>query len=79
MTVSTKASGRDWRARRHEGRTGIARLLHAHYSSMLEEPVPSEIKSLITQLLAIEARKRASTARAVEVLQLAMSAPARQP
>jgi hypothetical protein len=71
MTRSSKLSVRSRRAGSRKIQNKIGRLLHGHYSSMAEEPVPSELRSLVVQLLAVEARKHHSTARAIEVLQLA--------
>jgi hypothetical protein len=71
MTRSSKISVRSRRVGPYKIQSKIGRLLHAHYSSMVEESVPSELRSLVAQLLAIEARKHHSTARAIEVLQLA--------
>jgi hypothetical protein len=71
MTRSSKLSVRSRRAGPYNIQSKIGRLLHAHYSSMVEEAVPSELRSFVAQLLAIEARKHHSTARAIEVLQLA--------
>ena len=75
MTISTKTSVRDRGLPRHRARSSIARLLHAHYSLVLDEPMPSEIKNLVAQCLAIEARKDGSTEWAIEVLQIAPPAP----
>jgi hypothetical protein len=77
MTRSGKLAPRSRRAGCYETQSKIGRLLHAHYSSMLEEPVPAELRSLVAQLLAIEAGKHQSTARAIEVLQL-VAAPIRR-
>ena len=71
MTRSSKLPVRSRRASPCEIQSKVGRLLLAHYSSMVEEAVPSELRSLVVQLLAIEARKHHSTARAIEVLQLA--------
>jgi hypothetical protein len=57
----------------------IGRLLQAYYSSMLEQPVPSELKSLVVQLLAIETREPRSTAQATEMLQLAVAPVGQHP
>ena len=70
MTRSSKLPVRSRRAGAYKIQSKVGRLLHAHYSSMLEEPVPSELRSFVVQLLATEARKHHSTARAIEVLQL---------
>jgi hypothetical protein len=71
MTRSSKLSVRSRRARPCKIQSKIGRLLHAHYSSVAKEAVPSELRSFVVQLLAIEARKHHSTATAIEVLQLA--------
>jgi hypothetical protein len=71
MTRSSKLSIRSRRASSYKIQSKIGRLLHAHYSSMMDKSVPGELRSFIVQLLAIEARKHHSTARAIEVLQLA--------
>jgi hypothetical protein len=71
MTRSSKFSIRSQRAGAYRIQSKIGRLLHAHYSSMLEQTVPIELRNVVAQLLAIEARKHHSTARAIEVLQLA--------
>src|SRR3954469_22243046 len=74
MTRSSKLSIRSRFANPHKMQSKVGRLLHAYYSSMLEQPVPGELRRLVVQLLAIEARKHHSAERAIEVLQLA-SAP----
>jgi anti-sigma factor NepR-like protein len=71
MTRSSKLSIGSRRTGPYKIRSKIGRLLHAHYSSILEEPVPDELRSLVVQLSAIEARKHHSTERGTEVLQLA--------
>jgi hypothetical protein len=71
MTRSGKLSVHSRRAGPCKIQSRIGRLLHAHYSSIAEEAVPSELRSLVVQLLAIEARNHHLTARAIEVLQLA--------
>jgi hypothetical protein len=79
MTRSSKLSTRSRRDSACKIQSKIGRLLHAHYSSMLEEAVPSELKSFVVQLLAMEARKHHSTARAIEVLQLTAAPIGRNP
>jgi hypothetical protein len=69
MTRSSKLSVRSRCANAHNMQRKVGRLVHAYYSSILEQPVPGELRSLIVQLLAIEARKYHSTERAIEVLQ----------
>jgi hypothetical protein len=71
MTRSSELLVHSRRAGPRKIQNRFGRLLHAHYSSMAEEAVPSELRSLVVQLLAIEAQKHHSTARAIEVLQLA--------
>ena len=71
MTRSGKLSVRSRCANAHKMQSKVDRLLHAYYSSMLEQPVPGELRSLVVQLLAIEARKHPAAERAIEVLQLA--------
>jgi hypothetical protein len=39
------------------------------------KPLPSELKHLVAQLVALEAGKRGSTERSVEVLQSAIAQP----
>ena len=73
MTRSNKLSVCSRRAGPYKIRSKIGRLLHARYSSMVEEAVPNELRSLVVQLLAIEARKHHSAARVIEVLQLAVA------
>ena len=71
MTRSSKLSVRRRRAGPRKIQSKIGRLLPAHHSSMVEEPLSSVLRSFVVQLLAIEARKHHSTARAIEVLRLA--------
>jgi hypothetical protein len=71
MARSSKLLARSRCANVHKTQCEIGRLLRAYYSSMLKRPVPGELRSLVVQLLAIEARKHHSTERAIEVLQLA--------
>ena len=71
MTRSSKLSVRSQCAKAHKMQSKVGRLLHAYYSSMLEQTVPDELRRFVVQLLAIEARKHRSTERAIEVLQLA--------
>jgi len=68
MTRSSKLSRR---AGPYRIQSKIGRRLHAHYSSMVEEPLSSVLRNFVVQLLAIEARKHHSAARAIEVVQLA--------
>jgi hypothetical protein len=71
MTRSSKLSVRSRRAGPCKIQSKIGRLLYAHYSSVAKEAVPSELRSLVVQLLAIEARKHHPTARAIDIVQLA--------
>ncbi len=71
MTRSSKLSVRNRCANVHKAQSKVDRLLQAYYSSILGQSVPSELRSLVVQLLAIEASKHHSTERAIEVLQLA--------
>jgi hypothetical protein len=71
MTRSSKLSVRSRRASPYKIQSKIGRLLHAHYSSMVEKPLSSALRSVVVQLVAIEARKHHSAARAIEVVQSA--------
>jgi hypothetical protein len=53
--------------------TAIGRRLHADYLPTLAQPLPSELKDLVAQLVALEFGKRGSTQRPVEVLQSAIA------
>jgi hypothetical protein len=57
----------------HASLTAIGRRLHADYLPTLAQPLPSELKDLVAQLVALEFGKRGSTQRAVEVLQPAIA------
>lgn len=56
MIKSIPVSLRERRARMHEARATIGRLLHAEYVPMLAEPLPRELEHLIAQLVACETR-----------------------
>jgi hypothetical protein len=71
MTRSRELSVRSRRTSARKIQSKIGRLLRAHYSSMVEEAVPSELRTFVARLLATEAGKYHSTERAIEVLQLA--------
>jgi hypothetical protein len=60
---------------KHASLTEIGRRLHADYLSTLAKPLPSEIKDLVAQLVALEIGKHGSTERSVEVLQSAIAQP----
>jgi hypothetical protein len=57
----------------HASLTAIGRRLHADYLPTLAKPLPSELKDLVAQLVALEFGKRGSTQRPVEVLQSAIA------
>jgi hypothetical protein len=61
MTKSIRISSRERRARIHEARAAIGRLLHTEYVPMLTEPLPRELKHLIAQLVARETRDGGSS------------------
>jgi hypothetical protein len=71
MTRSSKLSVRRRCANAHKMQSKVGRLVHAYYSSLLEQSVPGELRRLVVQLLAVETRKHHSTEQAMEVLQLA--------
>jgi hypothetical protein len=56
----------------------IGRQLDANYLPTVADPLPSELKHLVAQLVALEAGKRGSTERSVEILQPAVAQPAPQ-
>jgi hypothetical protein len=70
MRRSSKLSVRSRCANAHKMQSKVGRLLQAYYSSILEQPVPGELGSLVVQLLPIESRKHHSTEGANEDLQL---------
>jgi hypothetical protein len=45
----------------HASLAAIGRGLHADYLPTLEKPLPSELKDLVAQLVAVEIGKRGST------------------
>jgi hypothetical protein len=59
--------------------SAIGRELSAAYSPTVREPLPRELKDLVLQLVASEMRKRGSSARAPEDLQLVMAQLAPDP
>ena len=59
----------------HASLTAIGRQLYADYLPTVAKPLPSEIKHLVAQLVALEAGKRGSTERSSEVLQSAIAQP----
>ena len=56
----------------------IGRQLDANYLPTVADPLPSELKHLVAQLVALEAGKRGSTERSVEILQPAVAQPGPQ-
>jgi hypothetical protein len=59
----------------HASLTAIGRQLYADYLPTVAKPLPSELKHLVAQLVALEAGKRGSTERSREVLQSAIAQP----
>ena len=55
--------------------TAIGRQLSAAYLPTAREPLPSELKDLVAQLVAFEMRKRGSSARRAEAMQLVWTQP----
>jgi hypothetical protein len=68
MPKSIPFSSREKRARMREARVAIGRLLHAEYVPMLTEPLPSELKHLLAQLVAREGRGGDSSEHSLEAL-----------
>ena len=68
MVLSIHVSSRERRARMHEARAAIGRLLHAEYVPMLTEPLPRELRHLIAQLVERETRGGESSEHSLEVL-----------
>jgi hypothetical protein len=62
----------------HASLTAIGRQLHADYLPTVAKPLPSELKHLVAQLVALEAGKRGSTERSVDVLRSASAQPGPQ-
>jgi hypothetical protein len=50
--------------------TAIGRELSVAYLPTVREPLPSELKDLVAQLVAFEVRRRGSSARPAEALRL---------
>jgi hypothetical protein len=78
MTGSNRNSVLHYRARRRAARALAGCRLHAYYDAILGEPLPAELKGLVTQLVALEASVEKSSEQSAEVLQLAPSLPIRQ-
>ena len=55
--------------------TAIGRQLSVAYLPTVHEPLPSELKDLVAQLVASEMRRRGSSARLTEALQLVWRQP----
>ena len=55
--------------------TAIGRQLSAAYLPTVREPLPSELKDLVAQLVAFELRRQGSSARRAEAMQLAWTQP----
>ena len=53
--------------------SAIGRQLSVAYLPTVREPLPSELKELVAQLVAFEMRKQGSSARPAEALQCAMA------
>jgi hypothetical protein len=53
--------------------TAIGRQLSAAYLPTVREPLPTELKDLVVQLVAFEMRKRGPSARSAEALQFVMA------
>jgi hypothetical protein len=68
MPKSIPVSAQERHARMCEARAAIGRLLHAEYVPMLTEPLPSELKHLIAQLVAREARREGPGDHSLEAL-----------
>jgi hypothetical protein len=51
----------------------IGRHLHDDFLPAVREPLPSELKDLVAELVALEAGMRGSTERSIEVLQPAIA------
>ena len=56
----------------------IGRQLDADYLPTVAKPLPSELKHLVAQLVALEAGKRGLTERSAEILQSAVAQPGPQ-
>jgi hypothetical protein len=79
MPISISASRRDSSARMYELRSAIGDGLRASYMPTVAEPLPRELQDLIARLVAVEMRKRGSSARPVEALQSVMAQAVSQP
>jgi hypothetical protein len=59
--------------------SAIGRQLSVAYLPTVREPLPTELKDLVAQLVAFEMRKRGSSARPAETLQFVMAQLAADP
>jgi hypothetical protein len=59
--------------------SAIGRQLSVAYLPTVQEPLPSELKDLVAQLVAFEMRKRGPSARPAEALQFVMAQLAPDP
>ena len=76
MSKSMLAPSGEQRIRMREAREAIGRLLHVDYVPMLTEPLPSEFKHLIAQLIEREADREGPSAHALDALSSIIAAPA---
>jgi hypothetical protein len=79
MTGSIKNAVLYHRARRRAARDVAASPLHAYYEAALGKPLPTELRGLAAQLVAVEAGTGKSTERCVDVLQPAVPTARSQP
>ena len=63
----------------HAPLTAIARQLQDDYLPTARKPLPSELKDLLAQLVALDAGRRRSTGRLVETLQPTVAQPRQRP
>jgi hypothetical protein len=63
------------RGNRYRGGRGVggSSRLHDHFAAVLTEPLPADLRDLMAQLVALEAREEKSRQRSVESLQLVPS------
>jgi hypothetical protein len=76
MSKSMLGSSREQRIRMREAREAIGRLLHVDYVPMLTEPLPSEFKHLVAQLIEREAGGGEPSAHALDALSSIIAARA---
>jgi hypothetical protein len=63
----------------HDTLSAIGRQLSVAYPPTVQEPLPTELRDLVVQLVAFEMRKRGSSARPAEALQFVMGQLAPDP